>query len=648
MQRFFLLLVLISCILITNTVLADTTEEQDANKIFLEPVKVKAAKIETTDTKATYASEVYSYEDIVKSGATTIFDFLSQNTSLTLQPSSGNQLSQVIDMRGFGQNQGYRSLVITVDGRRLNNIDLSPQNLSSIPIRNIERIEITKGSGSVVYGDSAMAGTIQIYTRNATQTNIASSAGNYGIFTTSINTGASLDKFEISAFADTYRQAGFSDQDPSGKRNEGDRFFYKVKVKYKPTKSSEFFIEKENSGSEMRYQNAMSLNTFKENPASPIGTFGTSNYTNALTNSDRINLGGTLKLGEHVETTLSYFNEYRESVIFSPQRYKTDILDGNIIFNKGPLKFITGFQRWTGSRQQDIGFGAPSTAKKDNIGIYGQANYDFDVATISLGARQEWAGYTFNDSPESYNLQAFDIGINKSINEKLSIFSNFNYAFQTANIDALFKNTGEFNGFIDPAKSKTLNIGLNHRTSNNKLAITIFGSKLDDEIFLNVAESFVTQNLDESTKYGLEIQNKHSFNKSISAVINYAYTRAIVDEELSSICNDNCKGNDVPGVSAHNVTFGLHYNPTKNSRFILTQKYRSEQFAHNDWNNNFNQKQKAYYTTDLAFHYKIKIVELTAKVDNLFERTHGIWVSDNNITPFNYTRNFSLGANFSF
>ena len=108
MQRFLLLIVLISSILIANTVLADTTEEQDVNKIFLEPVKVKATKVETTDVKATYASEVYSYEDIVKSGATTIFDFLSQNTSLTVVPNSGNQLSQVIEMRGFGLNQGYR------------------------------------------------------------------------------------------------------------------------------------------------------------------------------------------------------------------------------------------------------------------------------------------------------------------------------------------------------------------------------------------------------------------------------------------------------------------------------------------------------------------------------------------------------------
>ncbi|MDC1123322.1 TonB-dependent receptor plug domain-containing protein, partial [Nitrospinaceae bacterium] len=253
MYKIILTIVISFSILIANTVLADPTEGQDVNKIFLEPIKVKAAKIETTDTKATYASEIYTYEDILKSGATTIYDFLGQNTSLTVVPSSGNQLNQIIEMRGFGLNQGYRSLVITVDGRRLNNIDLSPQNLSSVPLGNIERIEITKGSGSVIYGDSAMAGTIQIYTRNATQTNITGTVGNYGRYTTSINTGASLNKFEISAFADTYEQAGFSDKDPSGKRIEGSRYYYKAKLKYKPTNTKKFFIELENAGSDIRY-----------------------------------------------------------------------------------------------------------------------------------------------------------------------------------------------------------------------------------------------------------------------------------------------------------------------------------------------------------------------------------------------------------
>ena len=652
MYKIILTIALSFLCLIVNTVIADTTEKIDTNSFLLHPVKVNATKIETTDTKATYASEIYSYEDIVKSGATTIYDFLGQNTSLTVIPSSGNPLNQVIEMRGFGLNQGYRSLVITVDGRRLNNIDLNPQNLSSVPLGNIERIEITKGSGSVVYGDSAMAGTIQIFTRNATKTNITGSAGNYGRTTTSINTGASLNKFEISAFADTYKQAGFSDKDPSGKRIEGDRYYYKVKVKYEPTKSSKFFIEKENSGSDIRYQNAMTLGVFDQNPGANTNTSDTAtNYQEALTKSDRINLGGTLKMGNHVETALSYFRERRENVVFNPIRYRTDIINGNITLKKDRLKIITGLEGWMGKRIQNIGFGR-GTSTKDTIGIFGQGFYDFDDTKISLGARKEWSSYEYNESPESYNLEAFDIGINKSFNKNISIFSNFNYAFQTPNMDSLFNSNGTFNGFLKPATSSTLNIGLNHRTKNNKLKLTIFGSKLKNEIFLNPLLGSLGTNttIDKSTKYGVEIQNKNNLNEYLSAFINYAYTRAIVDEELSvDLCYvDNCKGNDVPGVSAHNVTFGLHYNPTKNSKFILTQNYRSETFALNDWRNIFTQKQKAYYTTDLTYQYKYKNIDFTARVDNIFERSHGIWVSNNNITPYNYTRNWTLGASIAF
>jgi len=648
MQKILLFIAITFLTFITNTAVG-TAEEKDENKVFLDPIKVKATKIETTDTKATYASEVYTYEDIVKSGATTIYDFLGQNTSILVLPNSGNTLNQKLDLRGYGGDMGYQSLVITVDGRRLNNIDLNPQNLSPIPIRNIERIEITKGSGSVVYGDGAMSGTIQIYTRNATQTNITGSIGNYGITTQSINTGASFDKFEISAFADNYEQTGFSDPDPSGKRNEGNRYAYKLKVKYEPTKSSEFFIEKEQSGSDIRYQNSMKLGVFDQNPASNMNSSNTpTNYSEALTNSDRINLGGKLKLGENVETSLDYFHENRESIAFNHQRYRTDIFDGNITLTKGRLKFITGLQNWTGHRQQD----GNGTVKKANNGIYGQAYYDFDATTVSLGARQEWVGYTYNNSPESYNLQSFDIGINKSINKNLSIFSNFNYGFQTPNADTLFNSNGTFSGFLEPAKSKTLNVGLHHRTSKNKLAITAYGSKIKNEIYFNPVGpgAFGTNmTIDKSTKYGIEIQNKHSFSKTLSAFINYTYTRAIIDEELEDLnCHDNCKGNDMPGVAAHNMTFALHYTPTQKSKMILTQNYRSESFAFEDFANDDNQKQKAYLTTDLAFHYNYKSVQFIAKVDNLFERSHATWLRDNVITPFNYTRNWSIGANIAF
>ena len=96
---------------------------------------------------------------------------------------------------------------------------------------------------------------------------------------------------------------------------------------------------------------------------------------------------------------------------------------------------------------------------------------------------------------------------------------------------------GAFAGFIRPASSKTLNIGLNYLTSKSKTKLTLFGSKLKDEIFFNrhnSVNSFGNNiSIDRSSKYGFELQNKYSFTDSLSVSINYAYIRAIIDREDS-------------------------------------------------------------------------------------------------------------------
>ena len=83
--------------LIINFFCTSTTLAKD----LMDPVIVTANKVKTQDTKATYASEVYSREDIEKSGALTIYDFFQQNTSAAIMPSYGNTFNQMIDIRGL-------------------------------------------------------------------------------------------------------------------------------------------------------------------------------------------------------------------------------------------------------------------------------------------------------------------------------------------------------------------------------------------------------------------------------------------------------------------------------------------------------------------------------------------------------------------
>ena len=52
-----------------------------------------------------------------------------------------------------------------MDGRRVNEIDLSGVDWTQIPLDQVERIEIVRGAGSVLYGDNAVGGVINIITK---------------------------------------------------------------------------------------------------------------------------------------------------------------------------------------------------------------------------------------------------------------------------------------------------------------------------------------------------------------------------------------------------------------------------------------------------------------------------------------------------
>jgi iron complex outermembrane receptor protein len=68
-----------------------------------------------------------------------------------------------------------------VDGNRVNNPDMSGANWNAIPLSDIERIEVMDGSGSVLYGNNAVGGVINIITRKGgeQQTIIGISAGSF-------------------------------------------------------------------------------------------------------------------------------------------------------------------------------------------------------------------------------------------------------------------------------------------------------------------------------------------------------------------------------------------------------------------------------------------------------------------------------------
>ncbi|CAN0442752.1 unnamed protein product, partial [Phaeothamnion confervicola] len=155
-------------------------------------------------------------------------ELLSWQAGLYTRDNSGSP-NQQIDMRGFGVFGDQNTLVL-VDGQRISENEQVPADLASIPLSSVERIEIMRGSGAVLYGGGATGGTINIITRgpkpNSAEGEIAAGYGTYA--TSDLAAGVRLggEKVGISVNANQYDSNNYRANNAIRQRNLQTDFHY--------------------------------------------------------------------------------------------------------------------------------------------------------------------------------------------------------------------------------------------------------------------------------------------------------------------------------------------------------------------------------------------------------------------------------------
>ncbi len=106
--------------------------------------------------------QVISGEDLALSGHTDFSEFLQQSVpSLPAFDSGGRKFARTINLRGLG---GPRTLVL-INGSRATPPTGVDALLGEVPVDMIERVEIVKGGASAIYGNDAIAGTVNFVLR---------------------------------------------------------------------------------------------------------------------------------------------------------------------------------------------------------------------------------------------------------------------------------------------------------------------------------------------------------------------------------------------------------------------------------------------------------------------------------------------------
>jgi outer membrane receptor for ferrienterochelin and colicins len=102
---------------------------------------------------------VIGAEDIENSGASNVGEILNSEGSIYLQTSGSN--GATMSIRGMA----HGDTLYLIDGKRVTGEFSKTYELDRIPASMIERIEIVKGSSSLLYGSDAMGGVINIITK---------------------------------------------------------------------------------------------------------------------------------------------------------------------------------------------------------------------------------------------------------------------------------------------------------------------------------------------------------------------------------------------------------------------------------------------------------------------------------------------------
>lgn len=660
----------------------------DLDKIVVTPYRYE----ETLGNTASSVT-VITPGDITSSNAHNVVGMLESIPGVTVGDTLGNGAQAVIDIAGFGE-QAPLNVLVLVDGRRANNVDLSGVDWSQIPLYEVERIEVVRGgSAAVLYGDNASSGVINIITKKGTgkpKIDIETEYGSYDMNKEKLSLGGKVND-KLSYWFSLGRDS------TNGYRNnnfdKNSNFASKINYDFGDILSAHFDSGFHASTYGMPGalfqsdidQHSRTYARFGNDHANGKDyyfVFGPKLQFQGLGNLD-------LDFNYRQNDVDSYYltsnhDTYRNSIETFGVTPKYTL--GNSIFNHDN-KFIAGldFYRSLYSSKtylisDDNALNQYTDIHKNSLGSYLQDEFlIFKQLLLVGGYRHEFADYTFayhdndlhhygqnpdQDNKVKFNIDSFNSGLTYTYKDDSNLFLNVSRSFRFPEVDEftyMDATTWQtlLNTALKPQSSIDYQVGLRHKFSDRLHgSLSLFRMNVKNELYLNAMDTWdgyewnsKNENYHRTVHEGIESSLDAKFNDRITLFVNYTFSNAYFDGGQYS-------GNEIPLVPKHKGGVGLKFALPMNMTFNIIGTYVGSRYYMNDQANAYS-RLNSYIDTDtnLSWHYKDLMV--TFCINNFFNKQYseyagvlqgfspGHAVGDEFYYP-NPRRNFSLKAKYTF
>ncbi len=497
---------MVAAVIISSQLAAQTTTEEDSIKT-LDKVVVTATKYPVKQSNTGKLVSVVTREQIEKSAGKDLAQVLDEQTGLTVSGSYSNPgKDKSIFFRGASSNY----TLILLDGIPLNDPSGTGGtfDIRLIPLEQIERIEILKGSQSTLYGSNAIAGVINIISKKPINTQLTGkgllSYGSYNTFKGNANISRKTKALEYNLSCEFFDTKGITEaKDPTG--NGG---FDKDGFNRQSFQANLGF----NITSKIKFSPYYRFSEFKGNYDADAFTDGNQEYVASLVNTGFIS---TLAYTKGIVTANYGYD-------FTRLSYNGYLLGGK--FNHAEAyvnhNFSEHLQLLAGINYQAFRLPKPDTT--NNIfSPYVSLVYHQSGFTMELGSRYNkhnryGDNFTYSFNP-SYLLK-----------ERLKFFIDVSSGYRAPAINELFGPFGA-NPKLKPETSRSIEGGIQAWVLNKKLSAlaTYYNRNIKDVIIYNFPAGYI--NRDRQKDHGIELELQYAPGNRWNLKASYAF----VDGELT-------------------------------------------------------------------------------------------------------------------